>query len=72
MHPFNPKAGDIMKLQEELEDFKAYLNTERSALAQIPELLPFYALPFVGTPHVTYILNIDSSIFQAFILQRMG
>ena len=42
----------MTKLKSELQNFKEYLDAERATLAQIPELLPFYALPFVDTPNV--------------------
>ena len=44
--------GDISKLHRELEEFKGYLDAERESLAQIPEFLPFYALPFTTSPQV--------------------
>ena len=41
-------------LNKELEEFKVYLEQEKAQLAQISELLPFYALPFVPSPHVKF------------------
>eukprot|EP01022_Parablepharisma_sp_SALTPOND_P020247 TRINITY_DN3631_c0_g1_i2.p2 TRINITY_DN3631_c0_g1~~TRINITY_DN3631_c0_g1_i2.p2 ORF type:complete len:381 (-),score=39.11 TRINITY_DN3631_c0_g1_i2:2352-3494(-) len=52
MHSLNPRSGDINKLKRELDEFKLYLDSEKSKFAQIPELLPFYALLFVPNPHV--------------------
>jgi len=51
MHTLNPHAGDLNKLKFELNEFKQYLDSEKSKFAQIPELLPFYALLFVPAPH---------------------
>ena len=52
MHSVNPHAGDLNKLKHELNAFKLYLDAEKTKFAQIPELLPFYALLFVPNPHV--------------------
>lgn len=32
------------------QDFKAYLETKAQALAQTPEFLVYYALPYVSNP----------------------
>ena len=53
MHATNSHSGDINKLKVELNAFKIYLDVEKNKFAQIPELLPFYALLFVPNPHVT-------------------
>lgn len=69
MHSANPHAGDLNKLKFELNDFKTYLDAEKSKFSQIPELLPFYALLFVPNPHVnsTALSHIDSCIIQTFV-----
>ena len=39
-----------------MNDFKQYIDLRGASLSQISELLPFYALPYVGTPlsHPTF------------------
>jgi len=47
IHATNPAKGDLDKLNNEMQKFKTYIETQGARLSKTPEFLSFYALPYI-------------------------
>ncbi len=54
IHPQNPGRGDARILEEGMQRFKTYIETQGAQLSKTPEFLSFYALPYVKDPQVLH------------------
>lgn len=57
IHPKNLKGTNKGEFTKEQENLKIYLDNKGTKLTTIAELLPFYALPYIKSPQVNFLIK---------------